>query len=290
MSDTRKGLDYSQSHLQNSSRSRLDKLRDAPPLEIPHDAWERREEPEIRDLIILSTWPMLTRVVGRLRQGLPPHVKVEEDDLRSFGVIGLYKALERYDPDLGFAFDKFASNFIRGAVLDALRSQDWAPRSLRKRQKDLESARVELRSRLQRDPIDEELAEELRWTVHDISLTRKQVDAAWPRSLDEIRGEAEKDLYTVVADATGSPEHHVLGTHDSHENDRSTLLTDRMASFIDSMPPQKKAVAIFCYYLDMKQGDVAVVLGVPESRVSNLHLAVMEDIHSRLSDLLIMDD
>ena len=246
---------------------------------LPPDVWQRREEKQVRDLIVLTHWPLLTRVVGRLRQGLPPHVRVDEDDLRSYGLMGLYKALDRFDPTL-------ASNFIRGAVLDELRSMDWAPRSLRKRQKDMEAAFRELTRRLGRKPDDYELAEELRWTVHDISTTRRQADASWPRSLDEIRGEAEKDLYAVVADSQGSAEQIALGVHDSHENDRSTILTDRMASFINGMPPQKKAVVILCYYLDMKQSDVARALGIPESRVSNLHLSVMEDIRKRLEELL----
>jgi RNA polymerase sigma factor for flagellar operon FliA len=259
------------------------------PVELPPDAWERRNEKAIRDLIILAYWPMLTRIVGRMRQSLPQHVRVDEDDLRSYGLIGLYKALDRYDPMVG-AFDKFASNFVRGAVLDELRTIDWAPRSLRKRQKDMDKGRAVLIGKLNREPTVEELAEELRWTVADISTTKRQVDCAWPRSLDEIRGEAEKDLYAVIADAQGGPEQHALGVHDSHENDRSTLVTERMAFYIREMPPQKKAVVVMCYYLDMRQTDVARALGIPESRVSSLHLSVMEEIHARLEDLLSTGD
>lgn len=253
--------------------------------ELPDDVWDRRDEKGARDQIILAYWPMLTRIVGRLRQGLPSHVRVEEDDLRSYGLAGLYKALDRYDQTVG-PFDKFASNFVRGAVLDELRSLDWAPRSLRKRQKDMEKARQVLVRSLNREPSDDELADELCWTLLEISNTRKQVDCAWLRSLDEIRGEAEKDLYAVVADAHGGPEQHVLGVHDSHENDRSTLLTHRMALHINEMPPQKRAVVVLCYYLEMRQSDVARVLGIPESRVSNIHLSVMEEIHTRLEELL----
>lgn len=267
----------------------LDRLR-FEKVDLPDDAWERREEREVRDLIVLASWPMLTHVVGRLRQRLPEHVRVEEEDLRSFGLIGLYKAINRYDPSLGHPFEKFASTFVYGAVFDELRSQDWAPRSLRKREKELERATAELKKELGRPPSDEELAEHLLWTVHDISQTRRQVDAAWPRSLDEIRGEAEKDLYAVVADAQGTPEHHIIGVHDSHENDRSTLLTEKMALYIHEMPPQKKAVVILCYFLGMRQSDVAKVLGVPDSRVSQLHLSVMDEIHDRLVELLKTDE
>ncbi len=254
--------------------------------DLPENVWDRRGEKEVRDLIILTYWPMLTRVVGRLRQGLPPHVRVDEDDLRSYGVMGLYKALDRFDPELGFSFDKFASNFVRGAVLDELRSMDWAPRSLRKRQKDMERCFRAMARDLGRNPTENELAEELGWTTSDISTTRRQVDASWPRSLDEIRGEAERDLYSVVADAQGTPEQIALGTHDSHENDRSTLLTDRMASYIGSLNPQRKAVVIFCYYLEMKHDKVSMMLGIPESRVKVLHNDILQDIHGQLENLL----
>ena len=254
--------------------------------ELPDDVWLRRDEPEIRELIILANWPMLKRVVGRIRQNLPPHIRLEEGDLRSYGLTGLYKALDRYDPSLGHDFDKFASSSVYGAVLDALRTLDWAPRSLRKRQKDMEKAFLKLRKALRRDPTDDELAEELLWTTSDITNTRWQVDISYPRSLDEIRKEAERDLYAVVADQTGNPETILMSHQDSPEDDRSALLTDRMASFIEGMAPQKRAVAIFCYYLGMKQADVAAVLGVPESRVSNLHLAIMDEIHERLKILL----
>lgn len=252
---------------------------------LPADVWERRQEKDARDLIILAYWPMLTRIVGRMRQALPRHVRIEEDDLRSYGLIGLYKALDRYDPEVG-PFDKFASNFVRGAVLDELRSLDWAPRSLRKKQGDIKKAQQVLIKSLNRNPTDAELAAELGWGVEDLDEVRQLVDNAWLRSLDEIRGEAEKDLYAVVASPQGSPEQHTLGVHDTHANDRSTLLTEKMAQYIREMPPQKRCVVTLCYYLEYRQSDVARVLGIPESRVSNLHLSVMEEMHTRVEGLL----
>lgn len=257
--------------------------------DLPLDVWERRDEPDIRDLIVLSNWPLLTRIVGRLRQGLPPHVRVDEDDLRSYGLIGLYKALDRYDPTLGHPFDKFASGIIWGAVHDALREQDWAPRSLRKRQKDLESAKRKLARELGRPAVDEELAEELKWTTHDVVTTRHQVDASWPRSLDEIRGEADRDMYAVIADAQGSTEEVALRSTESHENDRSMLLTDKVASYIGSMDAQKRAVVVFCYYLEKSHADTAALLGLPEQKVKEIHKTVLDDVHRQLENLLKSD-
>jgi RNA polymerase sigma factor for flagellar operon FliA len=228
---------------------------------------------------------MLTRIVGKIRHRLPPHVRIEEDDLRSYGLIGLYKAMDRYDPVMG-QFDKFASNFVRGAVLDELRSQDWAPRSLRKRQKELQRATADFLAAHNRAPSTEELAESLGWTTSDISTTREQVQTAWPRSLDELRGEAERDLYSIVADAQGQVEEIVLRGDESHENDRSSIVNDKMSRYIECLTPQRRAVIVFCYYLDMKMSEVAVILGISESKVGSINREIMEEIHSRLEELL----
>ena len=202
--------------------------------DLPANVWERRDEKEIRDLIILAYWPMLTRIVGRLRQHLPAHVRVEEDDLRSYGLIGLYKALDRYDPEVG-PFDRYASNYVRGAVLDELRSLDWAPRSLRKRQKDLERARHVLLGALNREPSDEELAEELRWTVADIDTTRRQVDCAWPRSLDEIRGDSVSSWGTQMRNYVLHPYQSVKDVRTGAETgNTSGVLDGDIDAFIDA--------------------------------------------------------
>jgi RNA polymerase sigma factor for flagellar operon FliA len=253
---------------------------------LPDAVWGRRDEKEVRDLIVLTYWPMVTRIVGKIRYGLPPHVRVEEDDLRSYGLIGLYKAMDRFDPSLGHAFDKFASNAVWGAVMDELRAQDWAPRSLRKRQKDLHRATTQFVNEHGRLPSTEEIAEALRWTVADVSVTRKQIDTAWPRSLDELRGEAERDLYSIVADALGQVEEHVLRHNESHENDRSAIINDQMMAYIDNLTPQKRAVVVFCYYLDMKMSEVAAILGISESKVGSINREIMEQIHARLESLL----
>lgn len=254
---------------------------------IPHDAWQRRQEKEVRDLIIMASWPMLCRVVGRLRQHLPPHVRIDEPDLRSYGLIGLYKALDKYDPDHGTPFDKFASSYVWGAVHDELRTLDWAPRALRKRQREMEFAKHKFARENDQPPNDEELAQILRWTTDDVANTRRQVDTAWPRSLDEIRVKVEQDLYSVVADAAGNPEEILIKSEEPPENDRSALINDRVVvGYIDRLPTQQKAVVVLCYFLGKKQGEVAKLLGIPESRVSSLHLSYMEGLTQELEKLL----
>lgn len=259
------------------------------PEEIPPGAWDQRDRKEIRDLIIMAHWPMLTRVVGRLRQNLPPHVRVDEDDLRSYGLIGMYKALDRYDPSLGHPFDKFASNFVRGAVLDELRSMDWAPRSLRKRQKDLDRVTRKLTAELGRSPGDEELAEELCWTVHDISITRKQVDTAWFRSIDFTKAadEDNRNLHRVVSETEHGTEDIAIPMMAAPEEDSASVLNEKLIRYIDAtFTTQKKAVVVFCYFYGKRLSEVAWLLGLNEQKVSALHQEALGAILEKMRGLL----
>jgi RNA polymerase sigma factor for flagellar operon FliA len=242
---------------------------------LPVDAWERRSEPEVRELIVLHYWPFLTRVVGRLRQRLPPHVRVEEDDLRTSGIFGLYRAIDRYDPTQG-PFMSFASAYIWGAVHDDLRSADWAPRSLRRRQSDMETAVRELTEMLNRSPSDSEIAEHLRWTVHDVLTTREAVRRSRPTSLDVIARGQDQDMYEVVADV-----------HRDHpRDDSSSVINNTVVDWIASLPPVKRVVLVYRYYLDRKTDEVAAVLGITPTQVSALHSEVMEDLHDMLEKVL----
>lgn len=243
--------------------------------DLPWDAWERRDDPEVRELIVLHYWPFLTRVVGRLRQKLPPHVRVEEDDLRTSGLFGLYKALDRYDPAQG-AFPTFASAYIWGAVHDDLRSADWAPRSLRRRQSDMDAAVRTLIEQLGRQPADSEIAEHLRWTVHDVLNTREQVRRSRPTSLDVLAGEADRDMYEVVADVH----------RDLPRDDTSSVINDAVVDWIETLPPTKRVVLVLRYYLDRRTEEVAFALDVTPAQVSAWHGEVMEELHDMLERVL----
>lgn len=242
---------------------------------LPVDAWERRTEPEVRDLIVMHYWAFLTRVVGRLRQRLPPHVRVEEEDLRTSGIFGLYRAIDRYDPTQG-PFMSFASAYIWGAVHDDLRSADWAPRSLRRRQSDLETGVRELTESLNRKPSDSEIAEHLRWTNHDVASTREAIRRSRPTSLDVLANEADRDMYEVVADAQ----------RNLPRDDSSSVINDAVVDWIESLPSMKRVVLVYRYYLDRKTDEVAAVLDVPSTQVSAWHSEVLDELHSMLEKVL----
>ena len=110
---------------------------------------------ELRDRLILTYAPLVKFVAGRLGSTLPSHV--DEQDLVSYGLLGLIGAIERFDPDREIKFETYAISRIRGSILDELRSLDWVPRSVRTRAREIERAIAELEKRLMRAPTDEEI-------------------------------------------------------------------------------------------------------------------------------------
>src|SRR6187431_2745769 len=113
----------------------------------------------VRDRLILTYAPLVKFVAGRLGSNLPSHV--DEQDLVSYGLLGLIGAIERFEPDREIKFETYAISRIRGAMIDELRSLDWVPRSVRNRAREIERAMAELENRHKRTPSDEEVAGEL---------------------------------------------------------------------------------------------------------------------------------
>src|SRR5438874_1823132 len=118
--------------------------------------YRARKDPALRDRLIVTYAPLVKYVAGRLGSGLPAHV--DDEDLVSYGLLGLISAIERYEPDRDVKFETYAIARIRGAIIDELRALDWVPRSVRSRARDIERAIGELEAKLGRVPTDEEIA------------------------------------------------------------------------------------------------------------------------------------
>src|SRR5215204_2243624 len=119
----------------------------------------RTKDEAVRNRLILTYAPLVKYVAGRLGSGLPAHV--DDDDLVSYGLLGLIGAIERFDPDRDIKFETYALARIKGSIIDELRSMDWVPRSVRSRAREIERAIGELESRLGRAPTDEEISGKL---------------------------------------------------------------------------------------------------------------------------------
>jgi len=218
-------------------------------------------------------------VAGRISSGLPAHV--EEADLISYGLIGLINAIERFDPDRENKFETYAVTRIKGAIIDELRAQDWVPRSVRARAREIERAHAKLEHRLQRTPSDEEMAGELGLALEDFHESLLKISNSTVVALDEL---------WAVSDASGDQQVSLLDTlHDPDAPDPqqvldATELRSRLGAAISALPEREKLVIALYYYENLTLREIGEVLGVTESRISQLHTKAVLRLKSRLQD------
>ena len=241
-------------------------------LDLEHiwQRWFDSRDPWARDRLIVHYSPLVKFVAGRVGAGLPN--SVDPGDLVSAGVFGLIDAVERFDPARGVKFETFAVPRIRGAVFDGLRSLDWVPRSVRSRAREVESAFTELEGKFGRAPSDEELAGQLKisqtefqkWLAAIASTTvgpldRALVAGAEPRALS---GDVPDSPAAVVEDGEV----------------RRLVKTE-----VRRLPEREKLVLSLYYDEGLTLAEIGSVLGVTESRVSQIHTKAVLVLRSRLN-------
>ena len=245
------------------------------------ELWRRYklEDDELaRERLVVAYSPLVKFIAGRMSSGLPAHV--EESDLISYGLLGLIGAIERFDLDREIKFETFAAARIKGAIIDELRSLDWVPRSVRSRAREVERAHTELEAKLQRGPTDEEMAAKLGVSVEDFHGTLLEIANSSVLALD--------DLWTF-ADPEGGSQISILdtiqdpGAIDPEAEAQSAELKDRLADAIESLPERERLVIALYYYENLTLREIGEILGVTESRVSQLHTKAVLALRSRFS-------
>ncbi|MES1259589.1 MAG: FliA/WhiG family RNA polymerase sigma factor [Gemmatimonadota bacterium] len=203
---------------------------------------------------------------------------VEYDDLLGAGTLGLVQALEAFDPDRGFAFTTFAMQRIRGAVLDQLRAADWRPRSARTRGRMIAAATVAVEQRSQRRAGATDVAKELGVELETYWEWKSAAESGGTVSLDATLGGNEErgpSLTELLTDErTPSPDH---GTN---SRDRSEILR----SALQSLPEQQRLVLTLYYYEELTLRQIAEVLHVTESRISQVRSAAIKTLRARAAE------
>ena len=230
-----------------------------------------------KEALVLAYAPLVKYVAGRLGSGLPAHV--DEADLISYGLSGLTAAIERYDPSREIKFETFAMPRIRGAILDELRALDWVPRTVRARARELEHANVRLEGRLLRAPSDEELACELQITVEELHDALLEISRSTIVALDELwnwqeRSGEQVSLLDTVADLEAPDPQSVFDVLERHR---------RISEAILALPERERLVIALYYYEELTLREIGEVLGVTESRVSQLHAKAALRLRSKLA-------
>jgi len=244
------------------------------------DQWRRYKrhgDQRAREQLVVAYSPLVKYVAGRLASGLPAHI--EEADLISYGLLGLMNAVERFELEREIKFETYAITRIRGAIIDELRSQDWVPRSVRSRARDIERANAKLENQLQRAPTDEEMAAALKLSVEEFQESLLQISTSTIAALDEL---------WTVSDASGDQVSLLDTLHDPGAPDPSQAvdeseLKDRVADAIARLPEREKLVIALYYYENLTLREIGEVLGVTESRVSQLHTKAVLRLRSRMS-------
>ena len=208
--------------------------------------------------------------------GLPAHV--EEADLISYGLVGLISAIERYEPEREIKFETYAIPRIRGAIIDELRALDWVPRSVRARAREIERANVKLEHKLQRAPTDEEIADEL--GIEEFQESLIQISNSTIAALDELWTVSDSSGDQVsLLDTIQDP-----GSPDPAKVVDATDLKDRVADAIARLPEREKLVIALYFYENLTLREIGEVLGVTESRISQLHTKAVLRLRARMQE------
>ena len=241
--------------------------------------WRRFKEdgdPKARERLVLTYAPLVKYVAGRMTRGLPAHV--EEADLISYGLLGLISAIERFDTSRNIKFETYAVLRIKGSILDELRALDWVPRSVRADAGSIERASVRLAHRLRRAPRNREIAEELGIPIKKLHESRWHISRSSIVALDELRRAShESDDPVALLETIHDPNALDPALEmDSHE------LKAHLADAIANLPEKEKVVIALYYYEDLTLREIGEVLGVTESRASQLRTKAMLRLKARL--------
>jgi RNA polymerase sigma factor FliA len=245
------------------------------------DLWRRYKssgDERARERLVVAYSPLVKYVGGRMASGLPAHV--DEADLISYGLVGLINAIERFEPEREIKFETYAITRIKGAIIDELRSLDWVPRSVRSRARDIERANARLEHKLQRAPTDDEMSLELGMTTQEFHDALLQISNSTVAALDELWSvsDASGDQVSLL-DTLQDP-----GAPDPAAVMDQTDLKDRVADAIARLPEREKLVVALYYYENLTLREIGEVLGVTESRISQLHTKAVLRLRSRLSE------
>lgn len=238
--------------------------------------YKRTNDAKIREKLITNYAPLVKYIAGRIAMTTPPNVEFE--DLVSYGILGLIDAIEKYDPKMGSKFKTYATLRIKGAIYDELRLLDWIPRSVRQKAKEIEEAYTTLEKKLGRPATDEEVAEAMNISTKELNQLTLEISGTSVISLDDVRYIGANSDEVSVLDTVES--HVVPGPDARLEREEMKRL---LVEAINKLPQREREVIALYYYEELTLKEIGEVLGVTESRVSQLHTKAIMRLRGYLS-------
>lgn len=224
-------------------------------------SWKANRDPHAGDVLMRKYKPLVSYHVQRIAVGLPK--SVSRDELNSLGMMGLFDALNKFDPTRDLKFDTYASFRVRGAIIDGLRKEDWLPRSAREKTKKMDMLIEEMEQRLQRHVTPEEVAIELNITVDEVFQTIREHFASNILSMDEQLQDDESDnkTFSIRDDSIKTPEQEAM---------QAELIQDLSASILKLNDKEQLVLSLF-YTEEMTLTEIGEMLELSTSRISQIH-------------------
>jgi RNA polymerase sigma factor for flagellar operon FliA len=227
--------------------------------------WQEQRDPQAGEYLVERYLPLVDYVIQRFMISLPK--TVEKDDIRSLAYEGLLDAFDKFSLERDLMFETYASWRIKGAIIDGLRHSDWLPRSVRDKVKKIEKAYAELEQKNNYSVTDEEVSDYLGITKAELNKTVSEAALSTMTSIDETTYDDHNQVgkYNMVNDHAGSPENYLT----------AQMIKESLSHAIERLPEKEKITISLCYFEELKLTEIAEVLNVSVSRVSQLHSKAM---------------
>ena len=235
------------------------------------DQYAKCKSSELREKIIIEYAPLVKLVAGRLSMYLG--YNVEYEDLVSYGIFGLIDAIDKYDFNKNVKFETYASLRIRGAILDQIRKMDVSPRIVRQKQKKIDMTMSKLEAEYGRPATDEEIAKELDITVDELDIWNGQTKISNIISLEDFIEQGSEIRMDASHNSQFEQPEKIV------EKSELALMLEKA---LDELTEKEKSVVLFYYYEDLSLKEISKVLGVSESRVSQLHTKAIQKMKKHL--------
>ena len=238
------------------------------------EKWIESRDPEACDHLLRKYTPLVHYHVHRLLMNVPKNV--DRDEMKSYGMIGLYDALEKFDPSRNYKFDTYASFRIRGTIIDGLRKEDWIPRTLREKIKKLEATIEELEQEKMREVKPKEVAKQLNVSVEEVETLMNDSLMVHVLSMDETNKEStnkEEIKFLIQDEQRLTPEEEILK--------REKI--EQLSKVIEKLNEKEQMVITLFYFEELTLTEIGEILGLSTSRISQIHSKAI----SRLKKFLI---
>ncbi|ART76369.1 FliA/WhiG family RNA polymerase sigma factor [Sutcliffiella horikoshii] len=241
------------------------------------DLWKTKKDPDAGDFLVKKYMPLVHYHVQRISTGLPKSVKREE--LKSLAFVGLFDAIEKFDPSRDLKFDTYASFRIRGSIIDGLRKEDWLPRSVREKAKRIESTLEKLEQKLMRNATVEEVAAHLDMPEEEVSTVMHEVFYSNILSMDEMPKENDEQshgAYVLKDEKVISPEEELIKSE----------LIQLLGEQIENLTENEQIVISLFYKEELTLTEIGQVLGLTTSRISQIHSKAIFKLRKQLNPML----